>query len=182
MKVKSKPQPITLGPGDFCRETIGIQVDATTVGEISGFVNYDISDNNVTHNALDCNLILNEIKIEYLDKMNPSDCPIEEYQRKWLLYEWENKIPIDTDITDLKQFASAVGNIANLKCLTPVVMFCDSLGFLSANFYSKNIFDEDVLVNLSAELVNGKIVGWIRIRSKVQSLAINIGERLVKIK
>ncbi|KAL7719940.1 Coatomer subunit beta [Entamoeba marina] len=179
MKIKTKPSPVTLGPGDFVRITLGIQVDATTIGVISGYVNYDISDSSVTHHALDCNLILNEIRIEYLDQMTPSECSNDEYQKKWIEYEWENKIPIDTNLTNLKDFAELISKIAKLKCLTPTMMFCHDIGFLSANYYAKNIFDEDVLVNLSAELAHEKIIGWIRIRSKTQSLAVNIGDRIL---
>ncbi|ELP88936.1 coatomer beta subunit, putative [Entamoeba invadens IP1] len=179
MSVKTKPAPVTLGPGDFVRVTLGVKVDATTVGVISGYVNYDISDKNVTHHALDANLILNELRIEYLDQMTPCPCDREVYQKKWMEYEWENKIPIDTELTDLKEYAFLVSSIAKLQCITPTVMFCDSIGFLSANFYAKNLFDEDALVNISAEAVNGKISGWIRIRSKTQSLAINLGDRIV---
>ena len=93
-------------------------------------------------------------------------------------YEWENKIPIDTELTDLKEYAMMLSTIAKLKCITPSIMFCDGIGFLSANYYAKNIFDEDALINLSAEKVGNRITGWIRIRSKTQSLAINLGDKI----
>ena len=178
MKIKTKPAPVTLGPGDFVRLALGVTVDSTVVGVISGYVNYDIADKNVTYTALDANLILNELRIEYLDQMTPCDIDIEVYQKKWMEYEWENKIPIDTEYTDLKEFALMLSSIAKLKCITPTVMFCDGIGFLSANYYAKNIFDEDALINLSAEKVGQKITGWIRIRSKTQSLAINLGDKI----
>ncbi|EAL49134.1 coatomer beta subunit [Entamoeba histolytica HM-3:IMSS] len=179
MTVKTKPSPVTLGPGDFVRVSLGVKVDATTVGVISGYVNYDIADKNVTYNALDANLILNELRIEYLDQMRPCDVDIEVYQKKWMEYEWENKIPVDTECTDLKEYADLLCSIAKLQCITPAIMFCDSIGFLSANFYAKNLFDEDALINLSAEKIGNKISGWVRIRSKTQSLAINLGDRIV---
>ena len=178
MKIKTRPAPVTLGPGDFCRLSLGVTVDSTVVGVISGYVNFDIADKNVTYRALDANLILNELRIEYLDQMTPCDIDIEIYQKKWMEYEWENKIPIDTELTDLKEYAMMLSTIAKLKCITPSIMFCDGIGFLSANYYAKNIFDEDALINLSAEKVGNRITGWIRIRSKTQSLAINLGDKI----
>ena len=179
MKIKTKPSPVTLGPGDFVRVGLGISVDSTSVGVISGYVNYDIADKNVTYNALDANLILNELRIEYLDQMTPCEIDIEQYQKKWMVYEWENKIPVDTEVTNLKEFAMMLSSVCKLQCITPTIMFCDTIGFISANYYAKNIFDEDALVNLSAEKNGNKITGWIRVRSKTQSLAINLGEKIM---
>ena len=49
-------------------------------------------------------------------------------------------------------------------------------GFISANLYGKNVFGEDALMNISVEKqANGKLSGYIRIRSKVQGMVLHLG-------
>lgn len=48
-----------------------------------------------------------------------------------------------------------------------------------ANLYAKSIFGEDALVNVSVESRNdGKICGYIRIRSKTQGIALSLGDKI----
>ena len=52
-------------------------------------------------------------------------------------------------------------------------------GFLAANLYAKSIFGEDALVNVSVEKrADGKICGYIRIRSKTQGIALSLGDKI----
>lgn len=52
-------------------------------------------------------------------------------------------------------------------------------GFLAANLYAKSIFGEDALVNLSVEKqADGKLSGYIRIRSKTQGIALSLGDKI----
>lgn len=54
-----------------------------------------------------------------------------------------------------------------------------SCNFLAANLYAKSIFGEDALMNVSVEKQkNGKIAGYIRIRSKTQGIALSLGEKI----
>lgn len=56
--------------------------------------------------------------------------------------------------------------------------------FLAANLYSRSVFGEDALVNVSVELKEedgGRIIGFIRIRSKTQGIAISLGDRFAMI-
>jgi hypothetical protein len=49
-------------------------------------------------------------------------------------------------------------------------------GFLAANLYAKSVFGEDALVNISIEKqLDGKLSGYIRIRSKTQGIALSLG-------
>ncbi len=55
--------------------------------------------------------------------------------------------------------------------------------FLAANLYSKSVFGEDALVSLSVERKenDGKLSGYIRIRSKTQGIALSLGDRITLI-
>lgn len=55
----------------------------------------------------------------------------------------------------------------------------DECGFLAANLYAKSVFGEDALVNLSIEKQSdGKLSGYIRIRSKTQGIALSLGDKI----
>jgi coatomer subunit beta len=52
-------------------------------------------------------------------------------------------------------------------------------GFLAANLYAKSVFGEDALVNISVEKqADGKLTGYIRIRSKTQGIALSLGDKI----
>lgn len=52
-------------------------------------------------------------------------------------------------------------------------------GFLAANLYAKSVFGEDALVNVSIEKqADGKLSGYIRIRSKTQGIALSLGDKI----
>ncbi len=52
-------------------------------------------------------------------------------------------------------------------------------GFLAANLYAKSVFGEDALVNVSVEKQpDGKLSGFIRIRSKTQGIALSLGDKI----
>ena len=52
-------------------------------------------------------------------------------------------------------------------------------GFLAANLYAKSVFGEDALVNVSIEKqADGKLGGYIRIRSKTQGIALSLGDKI----
>jgi hypothetical protein len=56
--------------------------------------------------------------------------------------------------------------------------------FLAANLYSRSVFGEDALVNVSVERkddTEGKLTGYIRIRSKTQGIALSLGDRITTI-
>jgi coatomer subunit beta len=56
--------------------------------------------------------------------------------------------------------------------------------FLAANLYARSVFGEDALVNVSVEKkedADGKISGYIRIRSKTQGIALSLGDRITAV-
>ena len=49
---------------------------------------------------------------------------------------------------------------------------------MAANLYAKSVFGEDALVNVSVEKQpDGKLAGYIRIRSKTQGIALSLGDK-----
>lgn len=67
-------------------------------------------------------------------------------------------------------------------CLTTQNL--EGSNFLAANLYARSVFGEDALVNLSVEKkddVDGKLGGYIRIRSKTQGIALSLGDRITAV-
>jgi coatomer subunit beta len=63
--------------------------------------------------------------------------------------------------------------------MTPQNTLSGSCNFLAANLYARSMFGEDALLNLSVEKQkNGKIGGFIRIRSKTQGIALSLGDKI----
>jgi coatomer subunit beta len=55
---------------------------------------------------------------------------------------------------------------------------------MAANLYARSVFGEDALVNVSVERKEdseGKLYGYIRIRSKTQGIALSLGDRITSI-
>jgi len=66
-----------------------------------------------------------------------------------------------------------------MNCLTPESALSGECGFLSANLYAKSVFGEDALANVSIEKQpDGKISGYVRIRSKTQGIALSLGDKI----
>ena len=161
----------------------------------------------------------------------------------WAEFEWENKVAINTGITDVDAFLAHIIATTNMKCLTPInpsdsesggggeagkslpprrqpsstaLTFSSPhlpvapsfgipplaplfghlrqsgshistplpplsgvCGYLAANLYAKSVFGEDALVNVSVEKQgDGKLAGYIRIRSKTQGIALSLGDKI----
>jgi len=102
----------------------------------------------------------------------------------WAEFEWENKVAISTTISSLNEFLEHVVTSTNMCCLTPRSSLGGTSSFLAANLYAKSIFGEDALVNVSVEKkddADGKLSGYIRIRSKTQGIALSLGDRITAV-
>lgn len=87
---------------------------------------------------------------------------------------------MNTDITDVRAFLEHVVRSTNMKCLTPPSALGGESGFLAANLYARSNFGEAALVNVSVEKrsADGRISGYIRIRSKTQGIALSLGDKI----
>jgi coatomer subunit beta len=89
-------------------------------------------------------------------------------------------VAVNTSITDVNQFLEHIVTSTNMRCLTPPSALEGDCGFLAANLYAKSVFGEDALVNVSVEKEpEGKLMGYIRIRSKTQGIALSLGDKLI---
>ncbi|GJS44063.1 coatomer subunit beta-1 [Tanacetum coccineum] len=174
LKLVERPQNYTLAPESSKQIKANIKVSSTETGVIFGNIVYE------TSNVLERNVVvLNDIHIDIMDYISPAVCSDAAYRSMWAEFEWENKVAISTVIRDEKEFLDHIINSTNMKCLTPPSALEGHCGFLAANLYAKSVFGEDALVNLSVEKqADGKLSGYIRIRSKTQGIALSLGDKI----
>lgn len=178
LKLVEKPQPVVLAPKDFCNIKANVKVASTENGIIFGNIVYDVtgaaSDRNV--------VVLDDIHIDIMDYIVPATCNDTEFRQMWAEFEWENKVSVNTTITDLSEYLKHLVKSTNMKCLTPEKALSGQCGFMAANMYAKSIFGEDALANLSIEKPFNKpeaaVTGHIRIRAKSQGMALSLGDKI----
>ncbi|KAL1245498.1 Coatomer subunit beta [Trichinella spiralis] len=160
LKLVERPSSITLAPGDFANVRASIKVSSTENGVIFGTIVYDV-------------------------RGSVGDRNYEEFRQMWSEFEWENKVTVNTTITDLKEYLDFLVKSTNMRCLTPEPALSGDSGFLAANLYARSIFGEDALANLSIEKSSSNseavVIGHIRIRAKSQGMALSLGDRMNKV-
>eukprot|EP00606_Chrysophyceae_sp_TOSAG23-5_P000827 GSChrysophyteH2.ASY1.ANO1.643.1 assembled CDS len=189
LKLVERPQSHTIGPLDQRTVRANIKVSSTETGHIFGTIVFDNSST-----AQKTYVQLNDIQLDIMDYIRPAECKSEEFRSMWAEFEWENKVAINTHITDLKEFLAHVVKNTNMTCLTSPSDISNtessssssSMGsdFLAANLYARSVFGEDALVNLSIERKDEgekKLSGYIRIRSKTQGIALSLGDRITTV-
>eukprot|EP00897_Mesotaenium_endlicherianum_P005514 jgi/Mesen1/4991/ME000248S04270 len=174
LKLVERPQNYTLAPEDSKQIRANIKVSSTETGVIFGNIVYE------TTSVVDRNVVvLNDIHIDIMDYISPASCADVAFRNMWAEFEWENKVAVNTSITDVQEFLQHVVTSTNMKCLTPPSALDGDCGFLAANLYAKSVFGEDALVNVSIEKQpDGKLAGYIRIRSKTQGIALSLGDKI----
>jgi len=177
LKLVERPQNYTIGPNDRKQIKANIKVSSTETGIIFGNLVYDIAG--VATSDKNC-VILNDIHIDIMDYISPATCSEIKFRTMWQEFEWENKVAVNTNISDVYEFLKHIVKSTNMCCLTPESVLAGSTcGFLSANLYAKSVFGEDALANISIEKQpDGKITGFIRIRSKTQGIALSLGDKI----
>ncbi|CAI9754509.1 unnamed protein product [Fraxinus pennsylvanica] len=160
LKLVERPQNYTLAPDSSKQIKANIKVSSTETGVIFGNIVYETS--NVLERTV---VVLNDIHIDIMDYISPAVCSDAAFKTMWAEFEWENKVAINTIITDEKEFLDHIIKSTNMKCLTAPSALEGDCGFLAANLYAKSVFGEDALVNVSIEKQeDGKLNGYIRIR------------------
>lgn len=125
------------------------QVSSTETGIIFGNIVYDIAGVRYSHmccfshldsaNDKNC-VILNDIHIDIMDYISPASCSEIKFRQMWAEFEWENKVAVNTNITDVAQFLAHIIKSTNMYCLTPQSALAGDCNFLSANLYAKSVF------------------------------------------
>ncbi|XP_047123999.1 coatomer subunit beta [Hydra vulgaris] len=179
LKLVEKPSSVTLAGHDFSNIKASVKVASTENGIIFGNIVYDVSGGSGDRNCV----VLNDIHIDIMDYIIPASCTDTEFRQMWAEFEWENKVSVNTNITDTREYLDHIIKCTNMKCLTPEKAISGDCGFLAANLYAKSIFGEDALANLSIEKpLNGghdaSVIGHIRIRAKSQGMALSLGDKI----
>lgn len=178
LNLVERPAPVVLAPHDFCTIKAHVKVASTENGIIFGNIVYDVtgaaSDRNV--------VVLNDIHVDIMDYIEPASCSDTDFRQMWANFEWENKVSVNTNLTDLHDYLQHLLSSTNMKCLTPDMALSGQCGFMAANMYARSIFGEDALANLSIEKPFNKpdapVVGHIRIRAKSQGMALSLGDKI----
>ncbi|EAS31456.3 coatomer beta subunit [Coccidioides immitis RS] len=172
LKVVERPTTQNLGPHDFLNVQATIKVSSTDTGVIFGNVVYDGPSSTESHVV-----ILNDIKADIMDYIQPGSCTETQFRSMWTEFEWENKVNVHSKGKSLRGFLQQIMERTNMSCLTPEASLEGDCQFLSANLYAKSIFGEDALANVSIEKEGeeGPITGFVRIRSRSQGLALSLG-------
>lgn len=179
LKIIDNPASTNVVPHGFHRLTVTVKVSSADTGVIFGNIIYDGA-----HGEDARYVILNDLHVDIMDYIKPSSTGDEHFRTMWNEFEWENKISVKSHLTSLHDYLDALTEGTNMGILTPT----EALGekdcrFLSCNLYAKSSFGEDALANLCIERDPGteNIVGYVRIRSKGQGLALSLGDRVAMI-
>ncbi|MBA0638171.1 hypothetical protein Godav_025377 [Gossypium davidsonii] len=174
LKLVERPQNYTVAPESSKQIKVNIKVSSTETGVIFGNIVYETS--NVLERTV---VVLNDIHIDIMDYISPAICMDTAFRTMWAEFEWENKVAVNTVIKNEKEFLDHIIKSTNMKCLTAPSALDGECGFLAANLYAKSVFGEDALVNVSIEKqADGKLSGYIRIRSKTQGIALSLGDKI----
>uniref|UniRef100_A0A158Q8U3 Coatomer subunit beta n=1 Tax=Elaeophora elaphi TaxID=1147741 RepID=A0A158Q8U3_9BILA len=179
IKLLDKPTPLTLAPRDFSNIKATVKVASTENGVIFSAIAYDVRGSTSDRNCV----YLEDIHIDIMDYIVPGSCTDTEFRHMWAEFEWENKVNVNTPITDLRTFLTHLSAVTNMKLLTTDAALDGECGFLAANFCAHSIFGEDALANVSIEKTNpldpnSPIIGHIRIRAKSQGMALSLGDKI----
>ena len=73
---------------------------STESGHIFGNIVYDVTGSTSDRNVV----VLNDIHIDIMDYIVPASCTDDEFRQMWADFEWENKVTVNTNITDLNTY------------------------------------------------------------------------------
>ena len=91
-------QPFVLAPNDFANIKANVKVASTENGIIFGNIVYDVAGSTSDRNVV----VLNDIHIDIMDYIVPASCTETEFRSMWAEFEWENKVSVNTSLTDLE--------------------------------------------------------------------------------
>lgn len=179
LKIIDNPPSTNVVPHGFHRLTVTVKVSSADTGVIFGNIIYDGA-----HGEDARYVILNDLHVDIMDYIKPSFTDDEQFRKMWNEFEWENKISVKSHLTSLHDYLNALTEGTNMGILTPTEALGESdCRFLSCNLYAKSSFGEDALANLCIERdpATENIIGYVRIRSKGQGLALSLGDRVAMI-
>ncbi|KAJ7837055.1 coatomer protein [Mycena olivaceomarginata] len=174
LKIVERPSVYTIAPHGFQSIKRRLRfVSSTETGVIFGSILWE------GPSMSEACVILNDIHIDIMDYIKPAYCNEAQFRSMWTEFEWENRVNVDNQMSDPREYLAHVMKATNMSCLTPEGATSGDCDFLSANMYARSLFGEDALANLSVErTAAGTITGHVRIRSKTQGIALSLGDRI----
>ncbi|KAF9267267.1 coatomer protein [Marasmius fiardii PR-910] len=173
LKIVERPSVYTIGPHGFQSIKATIKVSSTETGVIFGSILWE------GPSMSEACVILNDIHIDIMDYIKPAYCNEAQFRSMWTEFEWENRVNVNSSLSEPREYLQHVMKATNMSCLTPDGALSGECDFLSANMYARSLFGEDALANLSIERTDaGTITGHVRIRSKTQGIALSLGDRI----
>ncbi|KAJ6247526.1 coatomer subunit beta [Anaeramoeba flamelloides] len=175
LKLIQRQQSYSIAPLGQKTIRTTLKVSSTETGMIFGNITYDVSG---TTNQTNC-IVLNDISINVLNYLIPSDTSEIRFRKMWADFAWENKISISRESTNFKEYIEFLSKKTNMKSLVAYSKEDEEAGFFSTNMYAKSIFGEEVVANVNlAKTMDNNITGHFKIRSQTQGLALALGELL----
>ncbi|XP_060800614.1 coatomer subunit beta [Amyelois transitella] len=178
LRLVERPGAVVLAPRAHAAIAAHVKVASTENAVIFGNIVYEVSGASMDRGVV----VLNDIHIDIVDYIQPAACSDADFRQMWAEFEWENKVAVNTNITDLREYLDHLLSSTNMKCLTPDKALSGQCGFMAANLYARSIFGEDALANLSIETPLHKpgapVAGHVRIRAKSQGMALSLGDKI----
>ncbi|KAG8800344.1 coatomer subunit beta, partial [Serendipita sp. 400] len=112
LKLVERPSTHTLGPHSFHSVKTSIKVSSTESGVIFGNI---IWESGTTETCV----VLSDIHIDIMDYIKPATCTETQFRSMWTEFEWENRVNVTTEITDLRKYLAHLMSSTNMACLTP---------------------------------------------------------------
>ncbi|KAJ1477800.1 adaptin N terminal region-domain-containing protein, partial [Baffinella frigidus] len=119
LKLCERPQTYTMAPHSSVNVRANIKVSSTETGIIYGNVVYDMGPGTASDANLDGKhmVILSDIHIDIMDYITPAHCSLLQFRCMWAEFEWENKVAVNTSITDPVKYLRHVVACTNMQCL-----------------------------------------------------------------
>ena len=171
LELIDRPAPLSLSPNTSETVKFSVKVTSAEAGRVFGSIVYELKDK--PERQFLPLAVLTVASSDYMEALNID--PLE-FRRKWDAFEWEKKIPIHSTNNSLKLFIEKICNSFKLKVIGGID---DDLPFITSNLYSKSYFGEEVLVNINVELKNNNVIGFIRLRTDSQNMAISFSKLIL---
>ena len=79
----------------------------------------------------------------------------------------------------MRLFINHIAKSARMGILTDEAILKNDCGFVAANFYTRSLFEEDAVANVSLiRNPDGDLEGQIRVRARSQGVALRLGDKL----
>ncbi|CAK9096528.1 unnamed protein product [Durusdinium trenchii] len=153
LKLVDRPSAVTLSAGQQMTLHASIKVASTETGIIFGYVTFE------KKSAADkeCS-VLNELHVDILDYIERSWINELAFRTMWSEFEWENKVNINTSITEVGTFLEHIMRNTNMSIVGSEKN--QKKGKLTAEDVQDMLRDADALANISIEkLPDGKLTG-----------------------